>query len=130
MNKSIIGAVIVVLVSTGAILVAFQSGSNDAAEEVTEASTSQANLYSAEDVAAHATETDCWAIIDGSVYDITEYIPRHPGGDDILRACGVDATTQFSQRMTPDGEKIGSGLPHSSNAAGLLEQYKLGELSN
>jgi cytochrome b involved in lipid metabolism len=82
-----------------------------------------------EQVALHSSEDDCWTIINGSVYDITNYIPRHPGGDDILLACGTDGTSLFAQRTTADGEEIGSGSPHSNNAKSQLNSLKLGELS-
>jgi delta8-fatty-acid desaturase len=36
--------------------------------------------YTASDVARHSTKEDAWVIIDDSVYDITHWIPRHPGG--------------------------------------------------
>jgi hypothetical protein len=32
------------------------------------------------DLAQHARMTDCWIVFNGSVYDITNYLPRHPGG--------------------------------------------------
>ncbi len=48
------------------------------------------------DVAKHNTQQDCWAAIDGSVYDLTSWISRHPGGPDkIIPLCGTDATTAF-----------------------------------
>lgn len=70
-------------------------------------------------VAAHASATDCWTIIDGTVYDITPYIDRHPGGRrEILKACGVDATVLFT---TQDGEGR-----HSSSARNLLAGFAIG----
>lgn len=37
-------------------------------------------LYSKQDVASHNTETDLWVIIDGRVFDLTDYLDTHPGG--------------------------------------------------
>lgn len=71
---------------------------------------------------------DCWTIIDGSVYDITSYVPRHPGGDEILLACGTDGTSLFSSRRDSDGQKVGSGTPHSSGANNQLQGFLIGEL--
>ena len=41
----------------------------------------QAKTYTLSEVAQHASKDDCWAIISGDVYDLTEFINRHPGGD-------------------------------------------------
>lgn len=37
-----------------------------------------------------------WMVIGGVVYDLTDYLARHPGGDKILTAnCGIDATKAY-----------------------------------
>jgi Tfp pilus tip-associated adhesin PilY1 len=83
--------------------------------------------FTTEEVAAHSTEDDCWTIIGGSVYDITTYIPRHPGGDEILRACGADGTVLFQTRTTEEGETVGSGTPHSNSAFSQLGPLFVGD---
>lgn len=83
--------------------------------------------YTLEDVAMHSTEDDCWTTINGSVYDLTSYIPRHPGSDNILSACGVDATSYFSGEQS--GELGGTNDHTSSNSAlNQLERLKIGTL--
>lgn len=74
------------------------------------------------EVAEHATEDDCWIAIEGNVYDVTDFIFQHPGGDEILDGCGTDATELFNNR--PDNR--GS---HSNTARVLLPQYLIGELA-
>ena len=88
-----------------------------------------ATEYSFEEVAQRNSKENCWTIINGAVYDITAYIPRHPGGDEILLACGTDGTTLFTQRTSNDGERIGSGTPHSGSATRQLESYRVGILA-
>ena len=89
----------------------------------------QAKTFTMGEVASHSSKTDCWTIISGQVYDLTDFINRHPGGDEILRACGTDATTLFVSRTTKDGQSIGSGTPHSQVAQEQLDQLKLGTLA-
>lgn len=90
---------------------------------------SSAETFTEAEVAMHASEDDCWTIVDGSVYDITAYVPRHPGGvNAISRACGTDGSSLFNERTDSDGEELGSGTPHSSNATNQLAGFKLGEL--
>lgn len=86
-------------------------------------------VYTVAEVATYNTKTDCWTIIEGSVYDITEHIETHEGGDEILRACGIDGTTLFTQRKTTDGEIVGSGTGHSNQAMQQLEHHKIGTVT-
>ncbi len=84
--------------------------------------------YATEEVASHDTNQDCWTIISGDVYNLTNYINRHPGGSEILRACGADATTLFTERKTNDNECVGSGAPYSKAVQEQLERLKIGTL--
>ena len=88
----------------------------------------QQKTFTLKEVAEHASKDDCWTIISGDVYDLTGYINRHPGGSEILRACGIDATTLFSSRQTEDGKNVGSGSPHSQYATEQLQKLKIGEV--
>lgn len=50
------------------------------------------------EVALHCTEIDCWVILAGRVFDVTEFIHHHPGSKElILRFAGGDATEAFRQ---------------------------------
>lgn len=40
--------------------------------------------FSLEDVAPHSSEKDCWLVIHGKVYDVTQFLDEHPGGYDIV----------------------------------------------
>jgi len=91
----------------------------------TEASSEEAALTAAT-VATHSTVSDCWTIIDGKVYDITSYIPRHPGGqENIVDACGADGTALFEgQQPASNGDQNS----HNSVAEKQLEGFLLGDL--
>lgn len=46
------------------------------------------------ELANHDSLNDCWIVYDGKVYDITDYLPRHPGSaEKILPYCG--SATEF-----------------------------------
>lgn len=135
--KKVVGIVAVAVLVTGIAAFAYtRINKEEAAEqpvittsteqETLNTETADPEIYAVAEVADHNSEDDCWTIVSGSVYDITSYVSRHPGGDEILRACGEDATTMFTQREDASGDAIGSGTPHSSSAAGQLEQFKIG----
>ncbi|KAF8250888.1 hypothetical protein K440DRAFT_596678 [Wilcoxina mikolae CBS 423.85] len=55
------------------------------------------------DVAAHNTKDSCWVIVHGKAYDVTEFLPEHPGGSKIiLKYAGKDATEEFDPIHPPD----------------------------
>jgi len=37
-------------------------------------------LVSASTVRRHCTAEDCWIVVDGKVWDISAFLPEHPGG--------------------------------------------------
>jgi cytochrome b involved in lipid metabolism len=77
----------------------------------------------ASEVAKHNSASDCWIIIQGSIYNVTQYLNIHPGGSDrIAPFCGQDATSAF---VTQGGK--GS---HSSQASLDLSKLKLGQLND
>lgn len=137
--KKVIGIVLVLALVVGAGVFAYtQMNEEDSAapavtestdQQTLETETADQEVYAAAEVADHNSASDCWTVINGSVYDITSYIPRHPGGDEILRACGADGTTLFTQREEVSGDVVGSGTPHSSSAASQLESLKIGTVS-
>ncbi|XP_074040095.1 cytochrome b5 reductase 4 isoform X3 [Leptinotarsa decemlineata] len=50
------------------------------------------------ELAKHNKINDIWLAIRGRVYNVTAYIPFHPGGpDELMKAAGVDATKLFDQ---------------------------------
>ncbi|MGV8846426.1 cytochrome b5 domain-containing protein [Tessaracoccus sp.] len=48
------------------------------------------------DVQQHATAASCWSVVDAQVYDLTTWIPQHPGGAEVIKAlCGRDGSAAF-----------------------------------
>ncbi|CAD24984.1 similarity to HYPOTHETICAL PROTEIN OF THE CYTOCHROME B5 FAMILY: YDAA_SCHPO [Encephalitozoon cuniculi GB-M1] len=52
----------------------------------------------ADEVSKHNRSDDCWIIMDGVVYDVTDFLRLHPGGvDTIMEYAGKDCTDAFNQ---------------------------------
>ncbi len=74
--------------------------------------------YTLADVSQHSTESDCWIVVENNVYDMTPFIPDHPGGREIVEGCGRDATSMFQREREHQKE----------NAASYLPPYQIGVL--
>lgn len=58
----------------------------------------------------HRAAGDCWVILYGNVYDVTNFLPEHPGGSKIiLQLAGQDATEAYDP-VHPPGT-LESSLP-------------------
>ncbi|KAM9917390.1 hypothetical protein OXX59_009372 [Metschnikowia pulcherrima] len=53
-------------------------------------------MLSYQEVGAHCSKQDCWVIIHGKAYNVSDFIDEHPGGAAvILKYAGKDATKAF-----------------------------------
>ena len=74
-------------------------------------------IFSLEDVGAHCFPWDAWTVVYDKVYDVTEYLNKHPGGEEVmLEYVGYDATVAFR------------GVGHSRAAFKVLDKYTVGIL--
>lgn len=56
-------------------------------------------IYTMEEVSTRKDASSCLTVIRGTVYDVTAWIEKHPGGDkNILRLCGLDGTAAFEKK--------------------------------
>jgi hypothetical protein len=39
-------------------------------------------IVAIEEIKKHSQETDCWIVVNDVVWDVTEFIPEHPGGNE------------------------------------------------
>ena len=73
--------------------------------------------YTMKEVQQHNTLDDCWMVIFDKVYNITDFVYEHPGGDFILlEYAGQDATHSFLSTR------------HGSAAHKMLDKYWIGTL--
>lgn len=75
----------------------------------------QARKYTTADVEKHSTPEDCWVIVHEKVYDVTSFVPRHPGGNMIWVKAGGDCTQLFDSY-------------HPLRSQATLDKYYIGEL--
>jgi cytochrome b involved in lipid metabolism len=81
-----------------------------------EGSAMPAKSYTAAQVKKHNTAGNCWTIVGRNVYNVTGWIPKHPGGKSvIISMCGKNGTTLFNSRHRS-----------SSSAKAALSRYKIG----
>jgi cytochrome b involved in lipid metabolism len=87
-------------------------------EEKTEENEENEKTYTMEEVAKHNSKESCWTVIRGEVYDLTNWIDKHPGGaDKILKICGKDGTDLFIKQHG------GKEKPEK-----ILEDFEIGTL--
>lgn len=126
-NKLLIGVVAAVIFVSGAGYIVYSgrpvmkivvpvAGNTTGTDTPTPAAPSQ--TYTIADVQAHNTQSSCWSVIGGDVYDLTSWVARHPGGSQaIIGLCGTDGTDTYT------GQHSTSRRPKS-----VLALLKIGSL--
>jgi hypothetical protein len=75
--------------------------------------------YTMAQVRANNTAKSCWTVIDGYVYNLTNWISAHPGGSGaILFLCGTDGTNAFKAQHE-----------NQTKPTVRLDSYRLGPLN-
>lgn len=95
------------------------SATNTGDQAIPTEPTTNTAYFTLADVAKHNNPADCWLAVDGNVFDVTAYIKAglHPGGETILKGCGLDASEMFAQVKK-----------HGDKARGMLDSYFIGKL--
>jgi len=126
MKKEFIFGLIMVLIVGGALFFVFNKKEEKKEEiktsKVVSPVVTKKSSFSMSDVAKHNNENDCWIVIDGKVYDVTNYIESHPGGRVLVNFCGQDGSDAFATK----GKK---NKPHSPAAYEILKTLYIGDLS-
>ncbi|KAG2234264.1 hypothetical protein INT48_002854 [Thamnidium elegans] len=77
--------------------------------------------YSLQQVEQHTSEDSCWCIYQDKVYDVTEFMQDHPGGEDLIfDYAGKDITNVMKDVLEHE---------HSDSAYEILQEYCIGTLS-
>jgi cytochrome b involved in lipid metabolism len=89
------------------------------AASATPTPTATTSGYTMAQVAANNSAKSCWAVIEGSVYNLTAWINSHPGGTGaIISLCGTEATSSFKGKHS-----------NQSRPTAQLSGYLLGPLA-
>ena len=82
-------------------------------------SSTPSTLYSREDVSKHnSSDSGIWVTYQGHVYDISEFVSEHPGGNKILLASGGPLEPFWAMYA----------VHQTAEVLQMLEKYRVGEL--
>lgn len=120
MKKSLFAlcASALLLASCAGTATAPTSGSGVVSGSGATSSTETLKTFTMAEVETHQTVEDCYGVIDGVVYDLTDWINRHPAGPEpIISICGTD---------TGDFQHPGTSFQAMK---GRIKRYQVGTLA-
>merc|ERR1711933_193769 len=73
-------------------------------------------MYSISEISKHCNKESCWIVVNGLVFDVTEFLPFHPASSECIlnNSGGVDCERHFKF--------------HSKNAQKLLYKFIIGRV--
>jgi hypothetical protein len=83
-------------------------------KDAAEANGDELPAYTWDEIAEHNSLDSCWKVIEGKVYDFTDYIPDHPTPPEVMeRWCGKESTEAMRTK--------GYGRDHSPAAWAMID---------
>ena len=119
MKIFLLGLVAVIFIGGAAFVLLPKKPSIESKVGSTPGTSPSGKTYTLTDLSSHSTKEDCWLAVDGNVYDVTTFIPSHPGGEQILAGCGQDASAMFHAER-----EHSSGKPQA-----IMPTYLIGSLA-
>jgi cytochrome b involved in lipid metabolism len=105
--------------SAGAALAQFKVGTIGTTGTTQSTTQTTTKTYTLKQVRKHNSSTNCWSVVNRKVYNLTKWIPKHPGGKStIIGMCGKKASKAFTAQHGG-----------SASAKAALKQYKIGRLA-
>lgn len=82
---------------------------------------SKLKIFSVVDIVKHNNKKSCWVVMDKYIYDVTRFLPDHPGAFKILsKCCGKDCTKGYADK--------GIDEPHSKKSHKMRAKMLIGIL--
>lgn len=95
-NSNVLKVSIAAIVASGIALATSNKLSNDEAPKSNK-------TVELEEFLKHNNRNDCWVAINGKIFDLTEFIPNHPGGETpLINHAGYDGTKVY-EKIHPKG---------------------------
>lgn len=79
------------------------------------------NYFTWEEIVEHDKRSDCWVVVHGKVYDLTEFVPKHPGGEIIYDGAGGDCTPMWESYHPL---KLAKSRPPEKYCIGYVRDYE------
>ncbi|TWU77426.1 hypothetical protein ED733_006567 [Metarhizium rileyi] len=80
---------------------------------------------SVSEISQHCSPRDSWIVVDGNVYDMTDFAPSHPGGPEIIHQySGRDASVPYNKVHAPSLIKSSLDTKHH---IGILDTATISE---
>ncbi|KAF5015565.1 hypothetical protein F66182_13056 [Fusarium sp. NRRL 66182] len=77
-------------------------------------------IFKKEDIALHSDSTDCWVIVNGEVWDVSNYLSSHPGGADVI-FCHAGKDASFTYNQVHDANLLERTLPSTCLKGTVIE---------
>jgi len=86
-------------------------------------------IVTREELLQHRSESSLWVTYGGSVYDVTEFVKKHPGGKDAILSAGGQDLAAFWERYPIHYQKMSTMDVLERHKIGVLEEIPENEVS-